>query len=93
MDVDEATSERVFSLAAFDPAGKPPDVNEWLRFEGAADGHDHHHHHNVNNHGDTATAYCFTATDPIDPHTLDEALRALQVSLGPALCARRGWWN
>ncbi|MEM6904722.1 MAG: GTP-binding protein, partial [Pseudomonadota bacterium] len=37
-DVSEATAMEVFSLAAFDPAGKPPDVAEWLRFEA---GHDH----------------------------------------------------
>lgn len=51
--VDEATPEEVFSLAAFDPAGKAPDVRNWLRFETAEHaGHDHHqgHHHHQHDH-------------------------------------------
>lgn len=93
MDVENVTAEDVFSLAAFDPAGKPPDVSEWLLFAGAGDhGHAHHGHthHNVNNHGSTATAYCFTAASPIDPDTLQDAIRALQASLGPSLLRMKG---
>lgn len=93
LDVGEATSARVFSLAAFDPAGKPPDVTQWLRFD-VARTHDHthsdHHHHDVNKHGDTASAYCFTAVEPIDPTALETALRALQASLGPNLLRMKG---
>ncbi|MEM7188541.1 MAG: GTP-binding protein [Pseudomonadota bacterium] len=92
-DADAATPEIVFSLAAFDPAGKPPDVREWLRFGAASpahDDHDHHHHHDVNNHGDTATATCFTATEPVDAWALENAIRALQSSLGPDLLRIKG---
>ncbi|WP_170317598.1 CobW family GTP-binding protein [Paroceanicella profunda] len=34
----------LFSLAAFDPAGKPPDVAGWLRDARDAQGPHHHHH-------------------------------------------------
>ncbi|GMG85493.1 hypothetical protein LNKW23_47150 [Paralimibaculum aggregatum] len=34
--VREATAEMVFSRAAADPLAKPPDVREWLRFDGGA---------------------------------------------------------
>lgn len=92
LDVEGATSARVFSLAAFDPAGKPPDVRQWLRFDVAGShGHVHDdHHHDVNSHGDTASAYCFTAIEPIDPMALEAALRALQTSLGPNLLRMKG---
>ncbi|MEM7671618.1 MAG: GTP-binding protein, partial [Pseudomonadota bacterium] len=93
LEVNEATPETVFSLAAFDPAGKPPDVGDWLRFERAGK-HEHahhgHHHENVNNHGNSATAYCFTASDPVDPSDLQDGIRALQVSLGPNLLRMKG---
>ena len=109
-DVGDATAETVFSLAAFDPAGKPPDVRAWLQFaDGAAPhahghghghdhahdhahGHDHTHHHAhyVNRHGDAATAFCFTATGPVDPWALDDAVAALQTSFGPDLLRMKG---
>ena len=97
LNAQDVDARQVFSLAAFDPAGKPPDVREWLRFGDTGHHHhdhehgDHHHHdHNINNHGDTATAYCFTASQPIDVDALDNALRALQVSLGPNLLRMKG---
>ena len=63
--VDDATARTLFSLAALDPAGKPPRVRDWLRYD-AHDrdhhhGHDRNHRHDVNRHGDTATAYCLVA--------------------------------
>ncbi|MEL6680587.1 MAG: GTP-binding protein, partial [Pseudomonadota bacterium] len=69
-DVDAAT---VFSLAAFDPAGRPPEVSDWLRFDDGGHhhahdhhhGHGHHHHHDVNAHGESASAFCFTAQVPL----------------------------
>jgi G3E family GTPase len=97
LDVEDATAPGVFSLAAFDPAGKPPDVREWLRFNGNCghghddSHHDHHHkHHDVNSHSDTASAFCFEAVDPVDSLDLDNALRALQVSLGSNLLRVKG---
>ena len=60
-----ARPELVFSLAAFDPAGKPPVVREWLRFGDPSPArhdhshHEHHHHHDINRHGETASAFCF----------------------------------
>jgi len=83
-------------LAAFDPAGKPPDVRAWLRFDASdAHGHghdnDHHHHHShsVNIHGAT-TAFCFSATGPIAPAALETAISALQASLGADLLRIKG---
>ncbi|MEL7462816.1 MAG: GTP-binding protein [Pseudomonadota bacterium] len=100
---ETVTPERVFSLAAFDPAGKPPEVRDWLRFEGGAghdhghhhhDGHghahDHHHHHDANNHGQTASAYCFSADGFVEPNELKDAIFALQRSLGRDLLRIKG---
>lgn len=94
-DVAEASASDVFSLAAFDPAGKPPNVSDWLRFTGDADGHTPHHHHHphhhdVNAHGQTASAFCFSADGPVDPGTLDEAVRALQATFGSDLLRMKG---
>ncbi|QEW23247.1 putative GTP-binding protein YjiA (plasmid) [Paracoccaceae bacterium] len=85
----DTTPEDVFSLAAFDPSGKPPDVRRWLQFD-AGGPHDHHHAHDPNHHGDTASAFCFTATAPIDPWTLEQAIAALQKSFGPDLLRMKG---
>ncbi len=95
MEAEEVSAETVFSLAAFDPAGKAPDVRDWLRFDAsdgdAADhGHDHHHHHDVNAHGDTSSAYCFSATGPLDRWALEKAITALQASLGRDLLRVKG---
>lgn len=88
---EDATAAQIFSLAAFDPAGKPPDVRDWLRFDETPDGgHAHHHHHDVNAHGGSASAYCFTAADPIDPRALTDALRSLLITLGPDLLRIKG---
>ncbi|MEM7526281.1 MAG: GTP-binding protein [Pseudomonadota bacterium] len=90
----EATAEMVFSRAAFDPAGKPPDVREWLRFEPGVEGHaahdHHHHHHDVNRHGETASAFCFSATGLVDNSALEEAVAALQASFGKDLLRIKG---
>lgn len=100
----------VFSIAAFDPSGKPPDVRAWLRFgdrEDHAHVHDHAHHdhahdhhahdhnaeehpHDVNHHGDTASAFCFSANWPIVPRTLERAVSALQISFGADLLRMKG---
>lgn len=100
LDAGEATAVTVFSLAAFDPSGKPPDVREWLRFEGSVDfAHSHHHAHNnhahnhvhdANRHGDTASAFCFSATGPVDPVALDRAIFDLRRSFGADLLRIKG---
>lgn len=74
----------LFSLAAFDPAGKAPEVADWLRFEADAHGGHahHHHHHDANRHGDNVAAYCLTATRPLDPWKLESAIAAAQSSFG-----------
>lgn len=87
---EDATAQQAFSLAAFDPAGKPPDVRDWLRFEQASDHGHAHNHHDVNAHGETASAYCFTATEPVDPTALTDALRSLLITLGPDLLRIKG---
>ncbi len=93
---EETTADDMFSLAAFDPAGKPPDVRAWLRFEvsdGDGHGHDHDHHHDhshdVNIHGAT-TAFCFSADRPIAPADLEAAISALQASFGADLLRMKG---
>ncbi len=86
--VDAAT---VFSLAAFDPAGKPPDVRAWLNFvppSPSAGGH--HHHHDANRHGDTATAFCMGASAPVESRALIDAIGALQATFGPDLLRIKG---
>jgi len=89
---DEATAGGVFSLAAFDPAAKPPDVRQWLRFETSDDHghHDHSHHHDVNRHGDTASAFCFSAIGSLDPESLDKAIASLKSTFGPNLLRMKG---
>ena len=90
---EEATAATLFSLAAFDPSGKPPDVAEWLRFaaEPGPAHHDHdHHHHDLNAHGDAATAWCFEAAASVDPWALENAVAALQASFGPDLLRLKG---
>ncbi len=87
---EAATARDAFSLAAFDPFGRPPDVSEWLRFESHASHDHHHHHHDTNNHGQAATAFCFTADTPVEAWALEKALTALQIGLGPDLLRLKG---
>jgi G3E family GTPase len=96
---EETTADDMFSVAAFDPAGKPPDVRAWLRFDaseaqdhGHDNDHHHHHHdhsHDVNVHGAT-TAFCFSAEAPIAPADLEAAISALQASFGADLLRLKG---
>ncbi|MGF1553788.1 MAG: CobW family GTP-binding protein [Paracoccaceae bacterium] len=88
LDVGEATAAVVFSLAAFDPAGKPPDVRGWLAFD-EGDHRDGAHGHR-HRHGDTASAFCFSATGPVDPRALEQAIAALQSSFGADLLRAKG---
>lgn len=97
LDSRTARPAMVFSLAAFDPSAKPPDVREWLRFGNASPTHDHHHdhdhhhhHHDVNSHGDTASAFCFSAVEPIDPRALGTAIAAMQAAFGGDLLRIKG---
>lgn len=78
----------MFSLAAFDPAGKPPDVRAWLRFD-ASEGHDHDHSHDVNIHGATR-AFSFSVQGPIAPADLDAVISAVQASFGANLLRIKG---
>jgi len=97
--VHETTVGEFFSLAAFDTAGKPPDVPAWLQSDTPEDrgnGHDHTHHHeagdhshDVNIHGDT-TAFCFSANGPIVLAALENAVSALQASFGADLLRMKG---
>ncbi|MEM1363148.1 MAG: GTP-binding protein [Pseudomonadota bacterium] len=99
--VQEVTPQEVFSLAAFDPAGKAPDVRNWLRFETDAHsghghdhphhGHDHHHHRSdVNKHGEAATAYCISGPFAVDPWSLERAIADLQATFGRDLLRMKG---
>lgn len=101
-DVGEATAEMVFSLAVSDPSGRKSNIAEWLRFADemdaeisgnqAASGHNHHHDHDhdVNQHGDAATAFCYSANRPIECSALRNAITALQSSFGPDLLRMKG---
>ncbi len=71
---------QVFGLAAFDPALKPPQVADWLRFAPHP-----HHGHDVNRHGADIAAYCFTGTAPVNPWDVQDAVEALQQTLGADL--------
>lgn len=82
----DMTAERLFSIAAYDLAGKPPVVAEWLRFA-AAD--THHHHHSPNHHG-SVTAYCFTAEVAVEASTMQAAIGVMQQSFGPDLLRVKG---
>lgn len=92
-DID---AETVFSLAAFDPAGKAPDVKEWLRFEtmgaecDSPASHHHDHNHDVNNHGEAATAFCFTSSEPMDRTMIEDAIFDLRYAFGPDLLRIKG---
>lgn len=86
----ETTAATLFSLAAFDPSGKPPDVAEWLRFAARHDHGRHHPPHDLNALGDAATAWCFEAAGPVDPWALENAVAALQASFGPDLLRLKG---
>ena len=104
IDSLDVTAETVFSLAAWDPAGKPPDVAAWLGLEAIGHhdhnhdrGHDHdgHHHdhahdHDVNRHGDKVTAFCYSATRPVHPWGLENAVQAVQATFGPDLLRIKG---
>ncbi len=85
LTASDAGVDDLFSLAAFDPAGKAPDVANWLRFEAEGQTHtDHaHHHHDSNRHGDNVTAYCLTAARPLDAWKLEAAIAAAQSTFGP----------
>jgi G3E family GTPase len=72
----------LFGIAALDPALKPPEVADWLRFE---DHHAHAHGHDPNRHGDDITAYCFTGAEPVNAWDVQDALEAMQAALGPDL--------
>ncbi|MGB8813244.1 MAG: GTP-binding protein [Paracoccaceae bacterium] len=84
MTADQVGVADVFSLAAFDPATKPPSVQDWLRFD-ANHGHHHHHDHNPNRHGGLISAFCFTADQPIEDRVINMAIGALQQTFGPDL--------
>lgn len=89
----EVGATEVFSLAAFDPAGKPPDVRKWLTFSEPHDrthSHSHDHAHDVNAHGEAATAYCFSATGPVHPEDLDSAIWELRRKFGRDLLRIKG---
>lgn len=84
----DMAAERLFSIAAYDLAGKPPVVAEWLRFAARADHSGHHH--SPNHHGGGITAFCFMADQPVEAAVMDMALSALQATYGPDLLRVKG---
>ena len=44
----------------------------------------------MNSHGDTASAFCFTATEPVEPAAMSMAITALQARYGGDLLRIKG---
>lgn len=86
IDAGAARAGDVFGLAAFDPALKPPEVADWLRFD-ADHNHDHDHDHDraVNRHGADIEAFCYEGREPINPWDAQDLIGMLQDELGPDL--------
>lgn len=82
----EAGPRDVFGLAAFDPALKPPEVRDWLQFTPAA----HAHRHDPSRHGDDVSAFCVTGREPVSPWDVQDAIEALQETLGADLLRLKG---
>ena len=90
--VEDAAVSMVFSDATFGTERKSPSVVERLLVE-KDDPHSHSHHnhtHDVNQHGDTASAFCFSASGPIDQGKLETAVSSLQELLGGDLLRLKG---
>lgn len=99
IEAGAARAGDVFGLAAFDPALKPPDVADWLRFTAPATpdhqhdhghdhdrGHDHDgHSHAANRHGADIEAFCYEGSEPINPWDAQDLIGMLQEELGPDL--------
>ena len=94
--VEDATVAMVFSEATFGITGKLPTADERLIPEKDEPhyhdhSHSHHHHaHDVNQHGDTASAFCFSASGPIDQDKLETTMSSLQELLGGDLLRFKG---
>lgn len=84
----EMTAARLFSIAAYDVAGKPPVVAEWLRFAAAPGAHAHHHH--SPNHQGGVSAFCFMADGPVSAAAMEMTLAAMQQTWGPDLLRIKG---
>ncbi len=81
MQAGDLRAADLFSLAAFDPAGKPPVVANWLRFAAPVA-----HHHD----GAGVAAYCFVADVPFESRVIEMAIGALQHSFGADLLRIKG---
>lgn len=99
-------AQAVFSLAAYDPSGKAPDVLRWLRFEAEAaaqghdrvhdHGHDHRHDHAPHGHPDPnrndggIRAHCVAFDAPLSAGGFWFALEMLQAWRGENLLRVKG---
>lgn len=97
LNAEKLSPERIFSFAAYDPAGKAPDVLEWLKFEAEADArhhahdHDHSRHdHDPNRHGDDIEAHCIAFDAPLRAGGFWFALEMLQTYHGGRLLRLKG---
>jgi G3E family GTPase len=88
----EAEPDSLLEDGLYDPVGKGPDVEAWLRAEAHAAGHDHHddHAHDVNRHGDDIRAFCIRRTEPIPTVAFDAFMDLLWMAAGPALLRVKG---
>ncbi len=94
--VEDATASMVFSEETFGIRGKSPSAGDVPPVENDEShshdhSHSHHHHpHDINRHGDTASAFCFSASGPIDQEKLETVVSSLQDLLGGDLLRLKG---
>jgi G3E family GTPase len=65
---ERVTPDSLFSLAAYDPNNKAPDVCDWLRYEQTAahtHAHNHSHKHNHSRHDDGVRTLSFAFDAPL----------------------------
>ncbi|MBL4720497.1 MAG: GTP-binding protein [Alphaproteobacteria bacterium] len=100
----EIAAKHVLNVGLFDPTGKIPDVEKWLREESYEspqegeghnhDGHDHHgegHHHNdANRHDDHIRTFCLTADEPFSWDAFANWMDALTSVHGESLLRVKG---
>ena len=93
---NEATAEKLFTMALFDPDTKSLDVRGWLAAEAYATrekrghGHDGHHHNDVSRHDDHIRSFSFAESEAISPAGLELFLELLKSYHGANMLRMKG---
>ena len=96
---NEATAERLFTMALFDPSKKTSDVQAWLAAEAYETGekrhrrhphHGHHHHDDVSRHDDHIRSFSFTENNAISPQGLELFMELLKSYHGANMLRMKG---